>query len=279
VVLLGTGTPLPNKTRACASTLVLAGAKSFLIDTGRGFLNNFASTGMADVTAVFFTHYHSDHFGEFGEFMVTRTLWGASEPLTVIGPPGAKKTITNLLDAYSLDNSYRKAHHGSKWSEKGMAVDIQEHIPGVVYDEGGVTVSMFTVDHDPASPAVGYRFTYKNRVVVISGDTKKVQAMVEMADGADILVHDVASARIVDLIQGFLDPRWGEIARDVLRYHALTHEVAEIARDAKVKKLVLTHFTPAFFSNRLLGAFFTRGMHKIFKGKIIVGRDKMRVSS
>ncbi|MEX2683257.1 MAG: nitrilase-related carbon-nitrogen hydrolase, partial [Candidatus Sigynarchaeota archaeon] len=145
VILLGTGTPLPNKARACASTLVLAGEKSFLVDTGRGFLNNFASTGLADVDAVFFTHYHSDHFGEFGEFMVTRTLWGANKPLLVIGPPGAKSTITNLLAAYSLDSSYRKAHHGSKWHERGMAADIQARDPGVVYDDGGVTVSMFAV--------------------------------------------------------------------------------------------------------------------------------------
>ncbi len=279
VVLLGTGTPLPNRTRACASTLVLAGEKSFLVDAGRGFLNNFVDTGLADVAAAFFTHYHSDHFGEFGEFMVTRTLWGAREPLLVIGPPGARQTITSLLDAYRLDNSYRKAHHGSNWSEEGMAADIQERDPGAVYDEDGVTVTMFAVDHDPVSPAVGYRFTYKNRVVVVSGDTRKVPVMVEMAAGADILVHDVANAKIVDLIQRYVDPRWGVLARDVLKYHALTDEVAEIARDAKVRKLVLTHFTPALFSNRLFGALFTRGMKKIFKGKIIVGRDGMRIPS
>jgi ribonuclease Z len=277
VILLGTGTPIPGNARACSSTLVLVGGQAFLVDTGRGFLNNFVNTGLTDVTAVFFTHYHSDHFSEFGEFMVTRTIYGAVQPLLVIGPPGANQTLGGLLTAYTLDNSYRKAHHGAKWSENGMKTDIREVDAGVVYDQSGIKVEMFAVDHFPVSPAVGYRFTYKNRVVVISGDTKKVSTMGEMARGADILVHEVTNIALMEQGQKYIDKRLGVMAREMLQYHTPTYHVAEIARDAKVKILVLTHFTPPLFVNWFFEALYIRGMSKIYKGRIIVGRDGMSI--
>jgi len=153
VVLLGTGTPLPNPDRACASILVTCGNTSFLVDTGRGFLNNLAKLGLSDATAVLFTHFHSDHFAEFGEFMVNRTIRGATQPAQVIGPAGTDKVISTLLEAYSLDGKYRKAHHGAKWDERGMQADIKEMVPGLVYDHEGVKFRMFDVSHPPVAPA------------------------------------------------------------------------------------------------------------------------------
>jgi ribonuclease Z len=279
VTLLGTGTPIPNRERACASTLVIAGDRCFLVDTGRGFLNNFADTGLKDVDAVFLTHFHSDHFGEFAEFMVTRTIWGAGEPLTVTGPAGAKQVIGSLLDAYQLDNSYRKAHHGNKWNEAGMKAEIKESQSGVVYDKDGVKVTMFEVDHTPVKPAVGYRFDYKGQAVVVSGDTKKTAAMIEMAKGADILVHEVASRPMTELGRKGLDDRMQAMAEEMLQYHTLTDEVAQIAQDAGVKKLVLTHFAPSIPANPAMESIFVQGMGKIYKGDLIIGRDGMEIKA
>ena len=285
IVLLGTGTPLPNPARACASTLVICGSASFLVDTGRGFLNNLAALGLNDAAAVLFTHFHSDHFAEFGEFMVNRTIRGATQPIPVIGPAGTRKVITALLQAYGPDNQYRKLHHGSKWDDRGMQPDFREKDGGVVYNHEGVEIRMFAVDHHPVMPAVGYRFQYRGHVAVISGDTVKVPAMVEMAMGADILVHDTTQKQMVQGMIGFLksrktaaDDRLAAMSEEMMAYHAATEEVAQIAAEAGVKKLVLTHLVPSI-PPTMDGGPFLAGLDTIFKGRIYLGQDGMRINS
>ena len=286
IILLGTGTPLPNPERACASTLIIAGNKHFLVDTGRGFLRNLAIFGLNTATAVLFTHYHSDHFSEFGEFMVNRTIWGADEPMPVIGPPGAGQVIRSLMQAYTLDSGYRKQHHGTKWSDKGMLADIQERNPCSFYEKDGLKITMFDVSHTPVTPAVGYRFDYNGHSVVVSGDTVKVPSMVEMSRGADILVHDTANKVMVEGAIAFLrsapnpeNERRAAMAEEMLTYHAKTDEVAAIAEQAGVKKLVLTHLVPSIPQNPDIEAVFSSGLSAIFHGSIYVGRDGMRVNS
>ena len=286
IILLGTGTPLPNPERACASTLVIAGSKHFLVDTGRGFLKNLAAAGLNTVTAVLFTHYHSDHFSEFGELMVNRAIWGADELMLVIGPPGARQVIGSLMQAYTLDAVYRKQHHGTKWNGKGMLADIQERNQGIVYEKDGVKITMFDVSHAPVTPAVGYRFDYHGHTAVISGDTVKVPAMIEISRGADILVHDTANKGMVEGAISFLrsapnpeNERRAVMAEEMLTYHAKTDEVAAIAEQAGVKKLVLTHLVPSIPQNSDIEAVFSSGLSTIFHGSIYVGRDGMRVNS
>lgn len=285
VVLLGTGTPLPNPERACASTLVTCGSALFLVDTGRGFLNNLARFGINDVTAVFFTHFHSDHFAEFGELMVNRTIRGANQPLRVFGPAGVKQVISSLLGAYSLDNGYRKAHHGDKWDERGMQADIHEKKPGIVYDRDGVRVRMFDVSHHPVAPAVGYRFDYCGSAVVISGDTVSVPLTAEVAKGVDILVHDAAQQQMVQGMTQFLksnpDPaaqRLAAMTEEMLAYHASTGEIGRLAAEAGVKKLVLTHLVPSIPANADESPF-TAGITPVFKGTVLVGKDGMRINT
>jgi ribonuclease Z len=277
VVLLGTGTPVPNLDRACASTLVIAGGKGFLIDTGRGVINGLVKAGNPSVDVILFTHYHSDHFGEIGDFLVTRSIQGTDKPLPIIGPTGAKKTITAILDAYSLDDGYRKAHHKEKWP--GLPVDIRELPAGKVYDDGGVTITMFAVDHSPVAPAVAYRIDYKGRSVVVSGDTKSVVKMVEMAKGADILVHEAVNPGLVQMgiarLRAQNNIRGAVMSEEMIEYHTPTTQVAEIARDAGVKKLVLTHLVPSIPVADQADQMFIQGMSDVYKGPIIVGRDGM----
>ncbi len=287
VVLLGTGTPLPNPDRACASTLVTCGGKAFVIDTGRGFLRNLATLGLTDVNAVLFTHFHSDHFAEFGELMVTRTIRGASTPMPVIGPKNStRKVISALLEAYSLDTQYRMLHHGAKYAEKGMQADIQEMEPGLVYGQDGVRIHMFEVSHMPVTPAVGYRIEFGGHAVVVSGDTVKVPAMIEMSKGADILVHDATQKQMVSggmlqFLRNQKTPgtdRLAMMTEEMLEYHAGTEDIAQIAAEAGVNKLVLTHLVPSL-PLAAGDAPFLAGLDAIFKGQIIVGKDGMRINS
>jgi len=279
VILLGTGTPVPNLDRACAATLVMAGTKGFLIDSGRGVVNALVKAENPNVEAVLLTHYHSDHFGEIGELLVTRSIQGAEKPLKIIGPAGARKTMTAILDAYSLDNAYRKAHHKEKWP--GMPVDIQESSPGLVYNDGEVKITMFAVDHSPAEPAMAYRIDYKGQSVVVSGDTKKVEKMVEMAKGCDILVHEAVNPQLVQMtitrLRAQNNVRAAVMSEEMIEYHTPTIQVAEIARDAGVRKLVLTHLVPSIPVADQADQMFIQGMSEIYKGQIVVGRDGMVV--
>jgi ribonuclease Z len=286
VVLLGTGTPLPNPDRACASTLVIAGDKTFLFDTGRGFLTRLADAGLNNVSLVLFTHYHSDHIGEFGEFLVNRTVAGADKPMPVVGPIGAQKVVSGLLEAYALDNQYRKAHHGAKWNEAGMKAEVKETAPGVIHDEAGVKITMFEVDHAPVVPAMGYRVDYQGQSVVVSGDTKKTAKMVEMAKACDLLVHESVNKQMTEIAiktmrqnGGPVNERMADMAEELLTYHTTTDELAEIARDAAVKKLVMTHMAPVMPANAAMDALYAQGMNKIYKGAIVVGRDGMEVKA
>ena len=282
VTLLGTGTPMVNPARACSSTLVSAGEKAFLIDTGGGFYNNLAATGRQDVDVVLFTHFHSDHIADFGELLVSRTIAGATQPLTTIGPSGVTKVVAGLTAAYELDLKYRQDHHGDKYASAGASAKVIEAEPGVVYDQDGAKVTMFEVDHKPVSPAVGYRFDFQGRIIVISGDTIMVPAMIEQSRGADILVHDTMNK---DMVKGGMEaikdanPRMWAMGDEMMEYHADRMEVARIAQEAGVKKLVLTHLVPSIPPDEAMEAVFTQGMEDIYSGTIIAGRDSMTITA
>jgi len=232
-----------------------------------------------------FTHYHSDHVGKFGELIVNRTIRGSKTSLPFIGPRGARQIVNGLLSAYDLDNKYRKDHHKDKWNEKGMDVKVHEKSPGVVHDEGGVKITMFEVDHFPVKPAMGYRFDYKVKSVVVSGDTKRVPQMTEMAKDCDVLVHEAVNKTLIKRAQKIggnlvdLSERMWKMTLEMMDYHTSTEEVAEIARDANVKKLVLTHMVPAPATNLAGEALFISGMRKTYKGPIKVGRDGMEIKA
>jgi ribonuclease Z len=276
VILLGTGIPLPNPERGTAATLVLAGEHAVLVDTGRNALVRLASTGRDDVSLVVYTHYHSDHIAGLGEILVNRAIAGATEPLPVIGPAGAKAVVDGFRAAYALEDGYRVAHHGEHWSSRGASAAVKEAEPGVVWEEDGLRVTMFAVDHAPVVPAVGYRFDYQGKSVVVSGDTKKTPAMVEMSRGADLLVHEAVDRQTIDQAMPLMQrgqPRRAAMTADMMSHHTTTLEVAEIARDAGVKKLALTHLVPSIPATDAAEEAFARGMAEIYQGPIVVGRD------
>jgi ribonuclease Z len=139
---------------------------------------------------------------------------------------------------------------------------------------------MFKVNHAPINPAVGYRFDYQGKVVVVSGDTIKTEKMIEMSKDADVLVHEAMDLQTLHRIIPMIErgrPRQAALLEDVTEYHASTIDVAEIARDAGVKKLVLTHLVPSIPPQDAAEKNFVRGMSDIYDGPIIVGRDGMTI--
>src|SRR5206468_4908678 len=118
-----------------------------------------------------------------------------TKPYRVIGPPGAKRLIENLERAYADDIKIR--HADEQFPLSGIATDVTEFDrDGVVYEKDGVKVIAFEVDHgDVIKPCYGYRFEYGGRVAVLSSDTRYNANVIKYGKGADLLIHEAASAR------------------------------------------------------------------------------------
>ena len=281
-ILLGTGVPIPNPQRGTACTAVIAGDRAFLVDTGRNCVVTLDQAGIFDLDAIFYTHYHSDHFIGLGEILLNFGVAGIDRSIPVLGPPGAVEVVEGIVATYRLDLEYRITHHGEKFSEAVMNPTVTEHEPGVVLDEDGLKVTMFPVCHEPIEPAVGYRFEYRDRIVVISGDTRVCPEYAAGAEGADLLVSEAENAAMFNpalaLARAAGNTRQLEMIQEGMEYHAETLALARMAQEAGVKKLALTHLFPSIPPTDAAEAAFIQGMSDYFDGPIIVGRDGMEVA-
>lgn len=285
VGLCGAGSPFPDDKRSGPCTLVVAGKRLFIIDTGSGSARNIGKMGFQHgrIEAIFLTHFHSDHIDGMGELMLQR--WGTAAntaPVPVYGPQGVEMVVAGFMQAYRQDSQYRVAHHGeAAVPSSGFGGQPMPFTPGsdgrvVVLKDADLEITAFTVDHGPAHPAVGYRFAYKGRSLVISGDTKKSAAVQREAAGVDVLVHEALSTPMVGILKdGAVKAGRMNLAKifdDILNYHASPEEAAETARDAKVGYLLLNHIVPPLPLPGMEKAFLGKAP-EIYSGPIRVGMD------
>ncbi len=239
VVVLGSGSPLPDPLRAGPSTLVRTGAGDLLFDCGRGVLMRAAAAGSGAnaVGGLFLTHLHSDHVTDLNDVITTRwvTSFGPT-PLPVVGPVGTEALAAATLGMLEWDIGYRLAHHDDlTWRP---SVEVTEVGEGVVFDHGGVQVRAAPTEHAPVRPTVGYRIEEGGRSVVIAGDTVPCPGLDSLCAGADVLVHTAVRR---DLIEQVGLPR----LTDVLDYHSSVPDVAATAERGRIATVMLTHLVPA----------------------------------
>lgn len=290
--LCGTGSPLPDANRAGPCAVVIAGRRMFVVDIGEGGARTIALGGLpvGRVDGLFLTHFHSDHVDGIGPLMLMRwTQSTAQTPLPVHGPAGVEAVVAGFNAAYATDNGYRVAHHGAAIVPPAGAGAIAvpfgvppvDGTPVMVFNRDGLAVTAFRVDHRPVSPAVGYRFSYRGRSIVITGDTGPTPAIARNARGADILLHEALQPALVAPLTNALAGRGqaavAQITRDILDYHATPADAAQAAQRAGVRQLVLTHLVPPLPSRALYPAFL-RDAADHFSGPITVGEDGMLFS-
>ena len=286
VILCGSGSPLPDPSRAGPCTMVIAGRHLYVVDAGEGGARNLTLMGLpvGRVERLFLTHFHSDHIDGLGPMLLLR--WSGTPnttPLPVAGPQGVETVVAGFNAAYAQDNGYRTAHHGPAIMPPSGAGAVAAPFtiaaaPLVVLDQDGVRVTAFAVDHGPVKPAVGYRFDYKGRSVVISGDTAPSPAVVANAKGADLLVHEALQPRLVARITDALAAKGvantAQITRDILNYHTSPEAAADAAKAAGVKQLLLNHIVPPLPIKFAYPAFLG-GAPQHFSGPITIGEDGM----
>ncbi len=266
VILLGTGFPRPDPERAGPSTAVVVNGKVFLVDAGRGVVMRLAATEfpLKAVRAVFLTHLHSDHISGLPDLFTSTWIFGRATPLELYGPKGTAEAARGLEQFFAEDIRIRR-DLTEMHPAAGAKINVHIVKEGVVYQDADVRVTAFRVDHRPVAPAFGYKFEAGGKTVVISGDTRPSDNLVRFARGADVLVLEAYLPEHFDRVDT------PEVAARLKRYHTSAEEAGQMAQQAGVKLLVLTHVIPGDADQTFLDR---AGKH--FHGKIVVGRDLMR---
>jgi ribonuclease Z len=294
VVLCGTGTPAPDRERASACTAVFAGGHFFLVDVGPSSARNVGLFHLpsAALSGILLTHFHSDHIGDLGEINTQSWMAGRNNPLPVYGPPGVERVVEGFVQAYALDRGYRAAGVAAllpqAWAMEPHAVEITGSAratgaaeAATVLDRDGLTITAFTVDHAPVTPAYGYRFDYKGRSIVISGDTAMSPNLIQAAGGADLLIHEALAKHMIRIIQEVAEAQHDALIAETLgsiqRYHTTPVEAAEAANQAHVKLLVMSHAAPPQFN--FLGRWvFMRDVSETRSRGVQLGYDGMSIT-
>lgn len=263
VAICGSSAPLPSASRAKACVAVFAGGRYWVVDAGPESVENLVLWGipLSEIGGVLLTHFHSDHIGDLGELQLQTWAGGRKAPLAVYGGPGVEEVVDGFNRAYRLDQGYRTAHHGEKvmpgatWGMVAHTVELAgaatpaKDRQSTVYEGGGLRITALEVDHAPIAPAYAYRFDYKGRSAVVTGDLKYHRPLVDGARGADLLVSEAISRSMTKSLEeaahaGERD-RTAAIMHDVQDYHISPEEAATIANDAGVKMLAYYHLLPA----------------------------------
>lgn len=286
----GSGSPMPDATRAGPCIAVLAGQQAFVFDAGAGSIRKLGRMGfpMEKLKAGFLTHLHSDHIDGLGELLLQAWIAGRrSAPLPLYGPPGTDRVAAGLMQAYETDKGFRVTHHGPKIARPGgfgadprvVTLDSGSNSMAV-YTDGDVLIRVIRVNHDPVSPAFGYRIDYKGRSIVISGDTVYDANLVAAAKGADLFFHEALNRQMVAALGAKLKarghPETAQIMTDIQGYHASPEDAARAAREAGAKALVLYHLVPAP-PNRLIEPLFLGKAPRIYPG-VRLAQDGMTIS-
>ena len=151
----------------------------------------------------------------------------------------------------------------------------------VILQQDGLTVTAFAVNHAPVFPAVGYRFDYHGRSIVISGDTAPSPVLAKYARGVDVLFHEglqtIMGSAMGDILTRANRTTAAKITHDIPSYHTTPEDAARIAQQAAVRQLVFYHTIPAL-PLAYMNAAFLGDSSKIFSGPITVGKDGTMVS-
>lgn len=289
VVLLGTGTPVPDPERSGPATAIIVGDNAYLVDFGPGVVRRAEAAVIergitalepANLKVAFVTHLHSDHTAGYSDLIFTGWTAGRSAPLEVYGPTGLTSMTEHILQAYRIDIDTRTNADGNQRPiADGWRVNAHEIKPGVIYKDANVTVTAFATRH--AMQSYGFRFDTPDRSIVISGDTGPTEETIKACSGCDILVHE---AQLLELYAKMPE----RLHAFVTKYHTTTAQLAELATKAKPKLLVVYHtvgfrpgiapprFLSAAAGGAVLGSSDERLRDEIsarYSGQFVIGRD------
>jgi ribonuclease Z len=246
VVMLGTGTPIPDPTRHGPSLAVVVGDRSYIVDAGPGVVrraieaaerHEIEALQAPNIRRAFLTHLHHDHCAGVPDLIYTPWTVGRSDPIEIAGPPGTADLVARIEDAYSEDRRIRLGglEPASPDGWRCQAYDMNAGPGGhAVYEDDRVRIIAFEVNHGDWEHSFGYRFESDDRNIVISGDTTYCEALIEQAQGCDLLIHEVYCAAGL----ARRSEAWQTYHR---AHHTSAEDLGRIATQAAPAQLALTH--------------------------------------
>ncbi len=218
LTVLGAGTMVPEKGYSPSAYLLEAGEKKMLLDCGWLSLSALTALGISanDISEVFITHFHTDHFGGLmplihARFVAELVYGEKSAPLRVYGPSGITQKMRQLKDIF--------------WPEEDQSYDYGIHEGPGKWTLDGVRAVSFKVEHTRWSPSVGYRIEHGGAAVAYTGDSapKQDRKFIGNLKGADLLIMEAAAAT------------------EEAGSHITAKRAVEWAIEAKAAKLLLSH--------------------------------------
>ncbi|PKU22161.1 MBL fold metallo-hydrolase [Telmatospirillum siberiense] len=278
LILLGTkGGPRPTpKGRGNPAQVIVVNDVPYVIDCGSGVADKLILAGipLPSLRHVFITHHHSDHNADYGNLLLLAWASGLKSRVDTWGPPPIAKMTRLFFEMNQYDIEVRIPDEGRPDLRK--LVDVHEFDrAGVVMEDENVRVTAALVDHPPVTPAFAYRFDSADRSIVISGDTNYSEALITLAKGADVLVHEALYLPGLDRLL----PKTANADRlreHIVAAHTSTEDVGRVAAAAGVKTVVLSHLVPGDDPS-ISDDDWTAGVRKHYDGKVIVGRDLMEI--
>ena len=269
VTLLGTGNPRPVIERFGASILVEAGTQKLLFDCGRGAAQRLyqRQVPFSEVNVLFLTHLHSDHTVGIPDFWLTGWLMGRKAPLRVFGPAGSRAMMANLKKAYAFDIHIRR-DVDTRNAGAGAELVARDITQGVVFESNGVKVIAFTVDHGDIKPALGYRVDFDGHSVVLSGDTRFSENLIQFAQGTDVLIHEVIDPVAYNSIH---TPLSKEQMQQVIAHHTTPQQAGVVFTRVKPKLAVYSHIVPPVAPDLVAHT------RSTYTGPLEVGEDLMSI--
>ncbi len=275
ITLLGTGTPPVSTTQFGAATLIEAGGHALLFDCGRGCgirLMQARPKLYKKINRLFLTHMHSDHMVGVPDIYMNGWLLGRTSPFYAYGPVGTGHFMTGLKKAFQPDVYTRNELEKLPPNTEGLELKIQENpaAGGVVFEEGGVKVTAFLVDHAAAKPAYGYRIDYNGRSAMLTGDTKTTKTLEGYGRGVDVIVHEVVPTALINKLKTIYPPAQ---VQSIVDHHMLAADVGRLLVETKPRLGVFSHYLSTPESNAQL----LSETRNYWRGAIEAGADLMQI--
>lgn len=276
--LLGTkGGPSirPGSSMPTSNLLVLDG-KKIVVDCGLGVTRGLVDQGMRleDVSLIFISHMHSDHYIELGPLLHTAWTAGLNAPVNIYGPPGLELYWDGFLRSMKADIDLRIEDEGRP--DPRDLVHIHDIDAGVVYDADGMQVRAIRTEHPPLIDTFALSFKTAKTHVVFSGDTAPFTALEDFARGADLLVHEAMLEAALPALLARIGNGGDKLMAHWLRSHTFAHDAAITATNAGVKRLALSHLIPSDDPN-YGPTDWQEAVAEHWKGPLIVGHDGVRI--
>ncbi|WP_342620138.1 MBL fold metallo-hydrolase [Rhodoferax sp. GW822-FHT02A01] len=257
VITLGTqGGPMPSATRSQPANALVVGDRVYLIDAGNGVTQQLVKAGLdfRRVGQIFITHNHDDHNADWGTLMGLQWATGRRQPTHVYGPAGTESMLQGFLGFFKPNARIRMADSKGMLPPEQMFQAHDYAGDGEVYRDDLITVTAaenchFAKNRDGANAAdrsYALRIQTPDRVVVFSGDTGPCAAVQTLAQGADLLIHEVIDLDLIEQAMAKAMP--ASAAQGLMRHmreeHTTAQDVGRMAQAAGVKQLVLNHVVP-----------------------------------